>query len=372
MATTVVSARSRTTTTGTGMAPVPGAPTRGHGRRGSVATLPGPATSVSVGVAPAARPSRTVERSDRRRAVRQAPAAMTVAAALAEWELALRSQNASRHTIKNYFTAIRQLRDYFLDQGFNLAPDEVTRSHVREFLGHLAETRSPATAQTRYDGLNAFFAWLVDEGEIDIGDSPMLRVKRPRAPEPETEILDLQEMAAMVLSCKPRTFEDVRDRAILRVFVDTGVRVGGLADALLADLDLKDQRLALRLKGGRRKAIHFGVRATTDLTRYVRWREMHPKADSTYLWLGWLGHFTDSGIRQMVEERGRQVLGKHVHPHMFRHSFVHYWKSNDGRDDELIELAGWSSGKQLERYGRQRRLERAVAAHRRLSPGDRI
>jgi len=104
----------------------------------------------------------------------------------------------------------------------------------------------------------------------------------------------------------------------------------------------------------------------------VRLRRGHPAADSPRLWLGLRGPLRASGVAQMLGDRGLSLGRTHVHPHMFRHSFVHNWKQSEGRDDDLIELAGWTSGKQLERYGRRRRQERAVQAHRRLSPGDRV
>ena len=75
----------------------------------------------------------------------------------------------------------------------------------------------------------------------------------------------------------------------------------------------------------------------------------------------------------MLIERAKEArLGIHVHPHMFRHTFAHLWKAGEGKDDDLIEIAAWSGPKQLARYGRIRRAERAEAAHRRLSPGDQL
>ena len=63
-------------------------------------------------------------------------------------------------------------------------PSEVAnipREHVEAFLEDPAHRRSEATANNRYRGLVAFFAWLQEEGEIP--SSPMARMKPPAIPQ---------------------------------------------------------------------------------------------------------------------------------------------------------------------------------------------
>ena len=74
----------------------------------------------------------------------------------------------------------------------------------------------------------------------------------------------------------------------------------------------------------------------------------------------------------LVVRAGHAGLGCDVHPHMFRHSHVDAWLSSEGGEEALITHMGWTSGKQLARYGRIRRVARARDAHRKISPGDRL
>ncbi len=59
---------------------------------------------------------------------------------------------------------------------------EVTAEHVREWLAALRDRgNKPATVNTRYGGAQAFYAWLVKEGEIR--ENPLGPIEPPRVPE---------------------------------------------------------------------------------------------------------------------------------------------------------------------------------------------
>jgi hypothetical protein len=57
---------------------------------------------------------------------------------------------------------------------------------------------------------------------------------------------------------------------------------------------------------------------------------------------------------------------------MFRHTFAHYWKQSEGKDEDGKELGAWDDSRMFDRYGKILSEEQAIAAHRRLSPGDRV
>jgi site-specific recombinase XerD len=132
------------------------------------------------------------------------------------------------------------------------------------------------------------------------------------------------KITALLKTCDGTSFEDRRDTAIFRAFMDNGVRVSGLAglryDPDKNDVFLGEKRLRIRLKGGDEIWVPVGKKARAALDRYVRARARHPAADSEWFVLGVKGrgvrHMTSSGIYRMVR-RGAQAGIPDAHPHRF-------------------------------------------------------
>lgn len=287
----------------------------------------------------------------------------------------LRAKNRAPKTVQTYVQAVERLQAFLAQTGMPQNVADVTREHIESFIGYLLDHRTPSTAANRYRSLQAFFKFLIEDGEIK--ESPMAHMSPPTIPEQSPAVLGEDELRHLIAVCDGQSFEGRRDAAVLRVMVDTGARIGEVLalrwapeDEDLNDVDLDREQLRVYGKGRRWRVVSIGPKTARALDKYLRMRAQHPDKDSRALWLGRRGALTDQGLRLAIRRRGEQAGLGRIHPHQLRHTAAHRWLAAGGAETDLMKIMGWSSREMLSRYAASTATERALAAHKRLRLGE--
>jgi integrase/recombinase XerD len=228
-------------------------------------------------------------------------------------------------------------------------------THLRKAPGARGKIRTERTVQTYARSARAFFHWLVRQGWLV--ENPFERVAFPKVGKPLIKTISDEEFEQLLLACAPPNEEGlfaeraaVRNRAILWLFYDSGIRLSELINLRVGDFDRKHGIITVKGKGAKERRIALGQNCLRNLLLYLdRYR---PDEQELEEW-GSLGedHLFLAETRKPLTKNGVTLLfarlkkragitGKRISPHILRHTFaIRYLKL--GKDPfSLQELLG--------------------------------
>lgn len=218
----------------------------------------------------------------------------------------------------------------------------------------------------------------------------MKKVPRPRVPEdPPVEPLRREEVDLLLKACDACAEADThdrrkfimrrstgrRDKAILLVLLDTGLRASELCALRVGDVNMKTGKVTVRhgeegkVKGRKERTVYIGKSARRFLWRYLAEREDGEDPEEP-LFIGKFNHSMNrDALRQLLSSLGEKAQVKKCHPHRFRHTFAITYLRSVGDLFTLKSLLGHSTLEMVEHYARIADVD-VEQAHRKASPAD--
>jgi len=239
-------------------------------------------------------------------------------------------------TIANYSRSLAKLREYAESLGIprwrDLHADQIQALIARVHRGGL----SPGSLRDMLSAYRSFYRFLAREGEATT--NPALGVRSPKAPRKLPQVLDVDEVAAL-LDFPAGDPEAVRDRALLELLYSSGLRVSELTSVRWRDLDLDEGLIRVTGKGSKTRIVPVGSRAREALMA-LRAQD-HPGPDDPLVH-GRLGKpLTPGAVRQRLKRRAKdQGVWKRVYPHLLRHSCASHVLESSGDLRAVQELLG--------------------------------
>lgn len=222
-------------------------------------------------------------------------------------------RNNASATMVNYIRGVRTLMLYY-----NCLPEECTVDQLKAFLVAQRDefNYSASTVNLRVCGLKYYLREVVNRPDL------VVRIPNPRVQKYDTEVLSIEELEQLRRVCR-----DMRQRLIITLLYDTGIRVRELIRLRASDFDKHNRAITIRNSKGRKtRVVQYGEETRRVLIQYCRVRGSVPpntllesyKAPENPLTLRGVQHI----VKTLVKRSG---LKKRISPHTLRHTFaVHY------------------------------------------------
>ncbi len=283
---------------------------------------------------------------------------MKLSAAVEALLTATMADGRSKRTVEYYRGNLAHLVDFLGDV------DDVATLTIHDLRRYAAELRgreerfkdhpnmarkagglSPFSVATYLRAVRRLFNWLVEEGVIETSPAERLKIQTPRRIEPKG--LSIDDLVKLLQATEGDDIEQIRDRAIVILLADTGIRAGGLTHLKLDSVDFEGRTILVHEKGELQRRVPFSD-GTYDALQ--RWLPVRPNvAGVDWLFVN-LGHrkketrLTEDALGEVMR-RLRVAAGvtAPVSPHRFRHTFAREYLRNGGDISSLSKMLGHSS-----------------------------
>jgi integrase/recombinase XerD len=237
---------------------------------------------------------------------------------------------AAENTIVTYSRHLKRFFGFLEIHG--KGPKSTTRDDVRAYLASLyAAGLSGSGVAHRYAVVRSFYRFMRYSGVLQAMPTRGIRTPKFHAvlvehiPDP-----DVTKMLAHLAGLSESPIV-LRNRAMIQMFYDCGLRVSELRSLRLVDMQLSLSTLRVIGKGDKQRLLPVSPRLAEALRAYLERGRPSLMGDRPEHGIVFVnarqpggaagGTLSRMGIFRIVRQLGRDVLGRDIHPHQLRHSF---------------------------------------------------
>ncbi|ALX47848.1 tyrosine-type recombinase/integrase [Lentibacillus amyloliquefaciens] len=244
---------------------------------------------------------------------------------LMEYEYHCQARNFTLKTMKNKRQEYKQLLEFLQTKRGITELESVTSHDLKSYVRQkqIAGLK-PQSIVSMSKQVKAFFQWCVVEEYIT--KNPMDKVTLPKLPKVLLTGLTTKEVIKMMESFNNKTYLEVRNKAIIAMMSDCGLRAFEIAG--LKENDVRETDIKVFGKGNKERIVFISPALKKILIRYERIKKQYFKNRIQYndnYFLAYQGKAmsTTAVWNLVVEAKERAgIKGKRVSPHMFRHYFA--------------------------------------------------
>lgn len=183
--------------------------------------------------------------------------------------------------------------------------------------------------------VRGFLRWCAGDEELRIKDAHIRRIRLKQPKEEDIQILSPQEIKNLLKTCEQNPYP-LRDAALFRVMLDTGVRLSELVYDSSAEyasglrtgnlhLSRRGRRgegfIVVRGKGNKERSVNLGMQSEVCLRGYLN--RGRGRDESDYVFLSRTGAPLGARmVEQLCSDLGGKIGRPDLHPHLFRHTFA--------------------------------------------------
>lgn len=240
------------------------------------------------------------------------------------------AQACTERTVDHYRWTVEKFNDWARAQGVK-SIDEVTPQLIRKYLtAKIKSRRASSYIHGHARVIRTWFGFLQDE-EV-ISTNPMERVAMPRVERKILPTFSQDDIERLLGVC-----QTLRERALIMVLIDTGIRASELVHLNLGDVDLQTGRIVVRQGKGRRDRLVFLSPRTVDALQYYLAQRSALVSSAPLFPSAKTGKpLTPNGLLLLCRRLGQRAGVANCHPHTFRRTFA-TWSLRAGMNIHVVQ-----------------------------------